>query len=153
MVKSHCKLGLTATLLREDDKIKDLNFLIGPKHYEANWLDLQNEGYLARVRCLEIWCEMDSDFYEEYLKADKGKLELKKKLYIGNPNKFLACKSIMDYHEKRGDKIIIFSDNIFCLKQYAMRLVTIILYNNILFVENSNDSWECFSTRKRILYI
>ena len=39
--KAHCKLGLTATLVREDDKIQDLNFLIGPKLYEANWLDLQ----------------------------------------------------------------------------------------------------------------
>lgn len=38
--KSHCKLGLTATLVREDQKISDLNFLIGPKLYEANWLDL-----------------------------------------------------------------------------------------------------------------
>ena len=38
--KAHCKLGLTATLVREDEKIKDLNFLIGPKLYEANWLDL-----------------------------------------------------------------------------------------------------------------
>ena len=33
--------GLTATLVREDEKIDDLNFLIGPKLYEANWLDLQ----------------------------------------------------------------------------------------------------------------
>lgn len=40
--KSHCKLGLTATLVREDNKIQDLNFLIGPKLYEANWLDLQD---------------------------------------------------------------------------------------------------------------
>lgn len=39
--KAHCKLGLTATLVREDNKIIDLNFLIGPKLYEANWLDLQ----------------------------------------------------------------------------------------------------------------
>ena len=38
--KAHTKLGLTATLVREDDKIEDLNFLIGPKLYEANWLDL-----------------------------------------------------------------------------------------------------------------
>lgn len=38
--KAHTKLGLTATLVREDDKIDDLNFLIGPKLYEANWLDL-----------------------------------------------------------------------------------------------------------------
>lgn len=41
-VKAHCKLGLTATLVREDDKIKDLDFLIGPKLYEANWMDLTN---------------------------------------------------------------------------------------------------------------
>ena len=40
-VKSHCKIGLTATLVREDMKILDLNYLIGPKLYEANWLDLQ----------------------------------------------------------------------------------------------------------------
>ena len=33
--KSRCKLGLTATLVREDEKIDDLNFLIGPKLYEA----------------------------------------------------------------------------------------------------------------------
>lgn len=41
-VKAHCKLGLTATLVREDDKIGDLDFLIGPKLYEANWMDLTN---------------------------------------------------------------------------------------------------------------
>ena len=40
-ISSHCKLGLTATLVREDDKIQDLNFLIGPKLYEANWLELR----------------------------------------------------------------------------------------------------------------
>lgn len=49
IVQSHCKLGLTATLLREDDKIADLNFLIGPKLYEANWLELQKRGFIARV--------------------------------------------------------------------------------------------------------
>lgn len=131
MIKSHCKLGLTATLLREDRKIDDLNFLIGPKHYEANWLDLQNEGYLARVRCLEIWCDMDPEFYEEYLRADRegNKPDFKKKmrLYVSNPNKFLVCKTLMKYHEGNGDKIIIFSDNLFCLEQYAKRLV--IIYN------------------------
>lgn len=37
LIRSHCKLGLTATLVREDEKIRELNFLIGPKLYEANW--------------------------------------------------------------------------------------------------------------------
>jgi DNA excision repair protein ERCC-3 len=35
IVPSHCKLGLTATLVREDEKIKDLNYLIGPKLFEV----------------------------------------------------------------------------------------------------------------------
>ena len=39
-VRAHCKLGLTATLVREDNKIVDLHHLIGPKLYEANCLDL-----------------------------------------------------------------------------------------------------------------
>lgn len=41
VIRSHCKLGLTATLVREDGRTVDLNFLIGPKLYEANWQDLQ----------------------------------------------------------------------------------------------------------------
>ena len=53
-VQSHTKLGLTATLVREDDKIADLNFLIGPKLYEANWLELQKEGFIANVQCAEV---------------------------------------------------------------------------------------------------
>ncbi len=85
VVKAHCKLGLTgmierkhkkransficftATLVREDARIGDLNFLIGPKLYEANWLDLQKAGYLANVQCAEVWCEMSPEFYREYL--------------------------------------------------------------------------------------
>ena len=48
-IRSKCKLGLTATLVKEDDSIIDLNFLIGPKLYEANWQDLSRAGYLANV--------------------------------------------------------------------------------------------------------
>jgi len=54
---SRCKLGLTATLVREDELIDDLFFLIGPKLYEANWLDLQNAGYIATVQCIEVRSE------------------------------------------------------------------------------------------------
>ena len=66
-IKSLCKLGLTATLVREDDRINDLNFLIGPKLYEANWQDLRSQGYLSNVQCIEVWCEMTPKFYTEYL--------------------------------------------------------------------------------------
>jgi len=40
-------------------------------------------------------------------------------LYVMNPNKFLACEYLIKYHEKRGDKIIVFADNVLALKAYA----------------------------------
>ena len=68
-VNAHCKLGLTATLVREDNKIKDLSFLVGPKLYEANWIDLTLDGYLAKVECVEVWCPMTKEFYySEYIR-------------------------------------------------------------------------------------
>lgn len=39
-----------------------------------------------------------------------------------NPNKFRACEFLISYHEKRNDKIIVFSDNIFALTNYARKL-------------------------------
>ena len=81
--KSHCKLGLTATLVREDEGIQDLFLLLGPKLYEANWLDLQNDGFLARVKCIEIWSEMHPDFYKKFLELENEKSnEYQKLLYV-----------------------------------------------------------------------
>jgi DNA excision repair protein ERCC-3 len=40
---------IPATLVREDDKITDLNYMIGPKLYEANWMDLAAKGHIANV--------------------------------------------------------------------------------------------------------
>lgn len=117
VVRSHAKLGLTATLVREDEKITDLNYIIGPKLYEANWLDLQKQGSIATVKCQDVWCPMTAMFYEEYLKATSVPKRLL--LYALNPNKMRNCQMLMRYHEGRGDKIIIFSDNIFTLKTYA----------------------------------
>jgi len=118
-VQSHTKLGLTATLVREDDKIADLNFLIGPKLYEANWLELQKEGFIARVQCAEVWCNMTPEFYREFLTIKSMKKML---LCVMNPNKFRAAQFLIKYHEKRGDKTIVFSDNVYALKHYATAL-------------------------------
>ena len=102
IVNAHCKLGLTATLVREDDKIQDLNFLIGPKLYEANWMELQNKGFLARVQCAEVWCPMSPEFYREYLEIKTRKQTL---LYVMNPNKIRSLEFLVKYHEKRNDKV------------------------------------------------
>ncbi len=124
-IKTHAKLGLTATLLREDDRIHELNFLVGPKLYEANWMELADQGHIARVQCAEVWCPMTTEFYSEYLRASKGK---KKLLYTMNPRKFQACQFLIEYHESRGDKIIVFSDNVYALHTYAQKLNKAFIY-------------------------
>lgn len=40
--------------MKEDEKVTDLEYLIGPKLHEENWKDLENEGYLARSLCIEV---------------------------------------------------------------------------------------------------
>ena len=121
IVKAHAKLGLTATLVREDALIADLNFLIGPKLYEANWLDLTRAGHIANVQCAEVWCPLTKEFAREYLRPENaGRRPL---LHAMNPSKFRACALLVDYHERvRRDKVIVFSDNIFALREYAVRL-------------------------------
>jgi len=125
-VKAHCRLGLTATLVREDDLISDLNFLIGPKLYEANWMDLTSQGYLANVQCVEVWCPMTGPFMREYLMADNGRL--KQLLYVMNPAKLRATEFLVRFHEERGDKIIVFSDLVYSLKLYAALLKRPMIY-------------------------
>eukprot|EP00529_Nitzschia_sp_RCC80_P009999 CAMPEP_0113446154 /NCGR_PEP_ID=MMETSP0014_2-20120614/3556_1 /TAXON_ID=2857 /ORGANISM="Nitzschia sp." /LENGTH=772 /DNA_ID=CAMNT_0000337229 /DNA_START=13 /DNA_END=2331 /DNA_ORIENTATION=+ /assembly_acc=CAM_ASM_000159 len=125
-VKAHCRLGLTATLVREDDLINDLNFLIGPKLYEANWMDLTAMGYLANVQCVEVWCPMTGPFFAEYLQANNARL--KQLLYVMNPAKLRAVEFLVRFHEERGDKIIIFSDLVYSLKLYADMLKKPMIY-------------------------
>ncbi|WFD38939.1 DNA helicase [Malassezia japonica] len=118
-IKAHAKLGLTATLVREDEKIDELNFLVGPKLYEANWMDLAAKGHIATVQCAEVWCSMTAEFYREYLREKSRKKML---LYCMNPTKFQAAQYLIQYHENRGDKIIVFSDNVYALEAYAIKL-------------------------------
>ncbi|KAJ2500727.1 DNA repair helicase RAD25 [Coemansia sp. RSA 1972] len=115
-ITAHSKLGLTATLVREDNKIDDLNYLIGPKLYEANWMDLANKGHIATVQCAEVWCEMTPEFYKAYLEEQTRKKLL---ICVMNPNKFRACEYLIRFHTARGDKILVLVDNVFALVTYA----------------------------------
>ncbi|XP_071705437.1 general transcription and DNA repair factor IIH helicase/translocase subunit XPB1-like isoform X1 [Rutidosis leptorrhynchoides] len=148
ITKSHCKLGLTATLVREDERITDLNFLIGPKLYEANWLDLVKGGFIANVQCAEVWCPMTKEFFAEYLKKENSKK--KQALYVMNPNKFRACEFLIRFHEQqRGDKIIVFADNLFALTEYAMKLRKPMIYGATSHIERTKIL-EAFKTSKDV---
>jgi hypothetical protein len=42
----------------------NVSFLLGPKLYEANWLDLTRAGHIANVQCVEVWCPMTKEFFK-----------------------------------------------------------------------------------------
>nr|GEW44914.1 homolog of Xeroderma pigmentosum complementation group B 2 [Tanacetum cinerariifolium] len=147
IAKSHCKLRLTATLVREDEKITDLNFLIGPKLYEANWVDLVTRGYIANVLCSEVRCPMTEEFRAECLKKENSKK--KQALCAMNPNKFRACEFLIRFHEQeRGHKIIVFSDNIFSLEKYARKLHKPMIHGGTGHVERTIISSHAASRRQ-----
>lgn len=92
-------------------------------HAEANWMDLTQQGYLANVECTEVWCSMTKEYFIEYLKLESKKGHQFKRtqqlLYILNPIKFKACEYLMHRHKARGDKIILFSDDVPALLLYC----------------------------------
>jgi len=65
---------------------------------------------------------MTPEFYREYLREQSRKRVL---LYCMNPRKFQACQFLIKYHEDRGDKVIVFSDNVFALEVGNMDIIVV----------------------------
>ena len=53
-LQSRRRLGLTATLVREDGREGDVFSLIGPKRYDAPWRDIEQQGWIAPAECTEV---------------------------------------------------------------------------------------------------
>jgi DNA excision repair protein ERCC-3 len=53
-IQSRRRLGLTATLVREDGREGDVFSLIGPKRYDAPWREIEAQGYIAPADCVEV---------------------------------------------------------------------------------------------------
>jgi len=53
-LQSRRRLGLTATLVREDGREGDVFSLIGPKRYDAPWRDIESQGWIAPADCVEV---------------------------------------------------------------------------------------------------
>lgn len=60
-LQSRRRLGLTATLVREDGREGDVFSLIGPKRYDAPWKELEMAGYIATAECIEVCVDMDAE--------------------------------------------------------------------------------------------
>ena len=65
------RLGLTATLVREDGKEGDVFSLIGPKRFDAPWKEIEAEGYIAPAECFEIRVDLPEDERLNYAIAEQ----------------------------------------------------------------------------------
>ncbi len=64
------RVGLTATLIREDGREGDVFSLIGPKRYDAPWKDIEAQGYIAPAECVEVRVELTSGERFAYATAE-----------------------------------------------------------------------------------
>ena len=69
-LQSRRRLGLTATLVREDGREDDVFSLIGPKRYDAPWRDIEAQGYIAPAECIEVRVSLDDEERMTYAVAE-----------------------------------------------------------------------------------
>jgi DNA excision repair protein ERCC-3 len=111
------RLGLTATLVREDGREGDVFSLIGPKCYDLPWKSLEKEGWIAAVDCIEMLIPMNSGLRSKYIYAG-GKEQFR--LAAGNPAKAAAAAKIIKSHT--GAAVLVIGQYLDQLEQLAESL-------------------------------
>src|SRR5205085_12617426 len=69
-IQARRRLGLTATLVREDGREGEVFSLIGPKKYDVPWRELETQGWIAAATCTEIRVSLPGDLRMEYAVAE-----------------------------------------------------------------------------------
>ncbi|MNC22953.1 Type III restriction enzyme, res subunit [compost metagenome] len=111
------RLGLTATLVREDGREGDVFSLIGPKCYELPWKVLEKQGWIAEVDCIEVVVPMGSEIRHRYMYAG-GKEQFR--VAAGNPAKAAAAAKIIAAHP--GAAVLVIGQYLDQLEQLAASL-------------------------------
>ncbi|WP_293203318.1 DNA repair helicase XPB [Paenibacillus sp.] len=97
------RLGLTATLIREDGCEKDVFSLIGPKLYDMPWKELERQGWIAEVKCQEVRVPFSAELRSAYVQAE-GKHQFR--LAAENPAKLKVVKRLLERHENAPTLVI-----------------------------------------------
>ncbi|MCQ2122798.1 MAG: DEAD/DEAH box helicase [Fibrobacter sp.] len=98
------RLGLTATLVREDHKETEVFSLIGPKKYDIPWRILEAQGWIATADCNEIRIPMESEMKMKYALAP---VRDKITLASTNPEKTDIVQRLLKYYDKPDDRVLI----------------------------------------------
>ena len=111
------RLGLTATLVREDGRESDVFSLIGPKRFDAPWKEIEQEGFISPAECKEIRIDLDPEERLIYAAASDAeryrlaatsprKIEITKKLIAAHPGeRVLVIGQYLDQLAELGDAL------------------------------------------------
>src|SRR6187399_2774505 len=91
------RIGLTATLVREDGREGDVFSLIGPKKYDVPWRELETQGWIAAATCMEIRVALPADQRMDYAVAE---LRDKYRIASENPTKDDVVARLLENHAR-----------------------------------------------------
>ncbi|MBO45965.1 MAG: helicase [Planctomycetes bacterium] len=116
-IQARRRLGLTATLVREDGKEDEVFSLIGPKRYDAPWKDLERKGYIASVACLEVRVPFSEEERMDYLSMPRRQ---QFRFATENLEKNAVLSELLEKH--RGERTLIIGQYIRQLEQLKSEL-------------------------------
>jgi DNA excision repair protein ERCC-3 len=108
------RLGLTATLVREDGKEEEVFTLIGPKRYDVPWKELERQGFIAQAHCTEVRVPFEEQQRLRYASADRRE---KFRLASENPRKMDTLKRLLGRHD--GDLVLVIGQYLRQLRDIA----------------------------------
>ncbi len=116
-IQAKRRLGLTATLVREDRNETDVFSLVGPKKFELPWRTLEDAGWIAEAHCKEIRISMAPLLREKYALATS---QQKYRIAAENPCKMEVLKKLLERHEQ--DRVLIIGQYVDQLQAVADEL-------------------------------
>lgn len=96
------RVGLTATLVREDGREGDVFSLIGPKRYDAPWKEMENQGWIAPADCVEVRVTLSD---EERLAYAMAEAEEKYRFCATTPSKTYVAEALVRKH--LGEQVLV----------------------------------------------
>ncbi|MEW5817684.1 MAG: DNA repair helicase XPB [Spirochaetota bacterium] len=102
-IQSVRRLGLTATLIREDGREDDVFALVGPKRYDVPWKELEGKGWIAEANCYEIRVDLPDNLKIPYATAEKRH---KFRIAAENPLKIIIARQIIENHTEDSTLVI-----------------------------------------------
>jgi DNA excision repair protein ERCC-3 len=116
-IQARRRLGLTATLVREDGRETDVFSLIGPKKYDVPWRDLEQQGWIAEARCTEIRLNLPPDQRMNYATASDSRIQYR--VAAENPQKMAVVDRLLQRHQ--GEHILVIGQYLDQLRALAKR--------------------------------